>query len=33
MIDMRVAVCLVLLVLGTGVRAAIAAPLDDAAER
>src|SRR5580692_1038661 len=32
MIDLRVAACLALLVLGTGVRAAMAAPLDDAAE-
>jgi iron uptake system component EfeO len=33
MIDVRVAGCLVLLVLWAGVRAADAAPLDDAAER
>ena len=32
MIDARVAVCLALLMLGTGLRATIAAPLDDAAE-
>src|ERR1700733_2808780 len=32
MIDLRVAACLALLVLGTGVRATMAAPLDDAAE-
>jgi iron uptake system EfeUOB component EfeO/EfeM len=33
MIDVRVAVCVALLVLGTGLRATIAAPLDDAAEK
>jgi iron uptake system component EfeO len=32
MIDLRVAVCLALLTLGTGTRATMAAPLDDAAE-
>src|ERR1700677_3422903 len=32
MIDLRVAACLALLVLGTGVRSAMAAPLDDGAE-
>ena len=32
MIDVRAAVCLVLLVLATGIRAAVAAPLDAAAE-
>ena len=33
MVDVRMAGCLVLLVLWTGMRAATAAPLDDAAER
>ena len=33
MVDVRRAGCLVLLVLWTGMRAATAAPLDDAAER
>jgi iron uptake system component EfeO len=32
-IDLRIAACLCLLVLGTGARATIAAPLDDAAEK
>jgi iron uptake system component EfeO len=33
MIDVRVAVCIALLAFGTGLRATIAAPLDDAAEK
>ena len=33
MIDVRVAVCVALLAFGTGLRATIAAPLDDAAEK
>ena len=33
MTDVRSAACLALLVLGMGMRATIAAPLDDAAER